>query len=135
MDCLFKDPIFFLKEGDSFLLDKAKEKNFFIAELNGGVLHDKDSVLFAMHQIFQTPDYNIYNLNSLNDWLGDLSWLGNKAGYIVLIKKIDDFLKEDAVFKNKFLSFLSSFTSYWKEEVQHVVVGGETKEFYVCVSL
>lgn len=135
MDCLFKDPIFFLKEEDSFLLDKAKEKNFFIAELNGGVLHDKDSVLFAMHQIFQTPDYNIYNLNSLNDWLGDLSWLGNKSGYIVLIKKIDDFSKEDVVFKNKFLSFLSSFTSYWKEEVQHVVVGGETKEFYVCVSL
>ena len=65
---------------------------------------------------------NLDNFDSYNDWMRDIFWLGDYAGYALFIVNQDKMLKKHPKAKDTiFELFVDSIIPFWEEEVEHVV--------------
>ena len=86
---------------------------------------------------FKFPDgmcKNKDNIDSYEDLMRDLGWLGEVDGFALFIINEDKMLT-NSLDKKKiiFESFYDTIIPFWTEEVEHVVVEGKTKIFDVFV--
>ena len=122
-----------LKNHKQLLLDQ----NYYIAEIDGNNIYSLEDYMNEIIKAFKFPDGLFENKNSIDsyeDWMRDLEWLGAVDGFALFVinedKMLTNFLnKKEIIFE----SFSDTIIPFWAEEVAHVVVGGKTKIFDVFV--
>lgn len=111
--------------------------NYFIAEIDGASIETLVQYMEAVKRAFMFPDNIFENTSSIDsylDWMRDLSWLDTNSGYVLFISNFSKMMtKEQEKKELLFELFEEAITPFWKEEVEHVVVGGEKKEFKVFI--
>ncbi|MBL1229830.1 barstar family protein [Enterococcus sp. BWB1-3] len=111
--------------------------NYFIAEIDGEKIETLPQYMEAIKKAFEFPEAMFENTSSIDsylDWMRDLSWLGNKEGYVLfIINSSKMMIGEEAKKAILFETFKDAIIPFWKDEVEHVVVDGEKKEFKVFI--
>lgn len=122
-------------------LEKCKkilvDQNYYIAEIDGNNISSLEDYMNEIIKAFKFPDgmfKNKDNIDSYEDWMRDLGWLGEVDGFALFIinedKMLTNFLnKKNIIFE----SFYDTIIPFWAEEVEHVVVGGKVKKFDVFI--
>jgi hypothetical protein len=107
-----------------------KDGSLYIAEIDSSDVKQLQDFLTTMSKVFRFP-FPSRGLDSYNDWMRDLDWL-NKDGYVLVINNYKDFLSQDLLSKEAVIDgFSSIILPFWQEEVKHVVVDGQTKQFTI----
>ena len=102
----------------------------YVAKIDGAKIQTKHDYLSAMEKALGLPPCQD-NWDSYDDWMTDLWWIPN--GKIALVfYHCSAMLQNDPQTKELvFDIFQSHILPFWEEEVKHVIVGGEPKEFQV----
>ena len=113
------------------------DQNYYIAEIDGNNIYNLEDYMNEIIKAFKFPDgmfKNKDNIDSYEDWMRDLGWLGEVDGFALFIINEDKMLT-NSLDKKKiiFESFYDTIIPFWTEEVEHVVVEGKTKIFDVFV--
>ncbi|HEX7905246.1 MAG TPA: barstar family protein [Chitinophagaceae bacterium] len=94
-------------------IDENKNKEYFIAEIDGQHCPILGTFLKEIAIVFRFPNYYGENINALWDCLGDLSWL-NAANYSLVIKNSAMFLTEESKkTKEEIIELLSKISDDW----------------------
>ena len=113
------------KEQFKEIVDK-NINNYHIAIIDGKKNKDWNSYRETIEELFKFPTKN-NNYDGYCDWMQDLSWF-DVDGFIVCIINYNDFLSNDLKSKNIIMKmFCDTLLSWWDEEVEKYVVGGEKK--------
>ena len=103
----------------------------FCAEINGEEIHCWKDYARIIADSFAFPTSCVESVDVYLDWIRDLTWV-ERDGYAIIIKNYSKFLAEDPVLKSKILDHYSRIIiPWWQSEVEHCVVGGESKFFAV----
>jgi hypothetical protein len=105
----------------------------FLAEIDGKLVGD--DYLTVMSKLFGFPTLS-RSLDSYNDWMRDLDWLGKDA-YVFIIHNYKEFLENDLSYRQDIIGcFIEIILPWWQEEVEKFCVGGKPKSFnvYLVVS-
>ena len=71
-------------------------------------------------------------IDGLYDWMEDLSWLGNKEIYILVLSNYDQMLVEDIKAREKIdLFFKVDLIKWWEKDCAKYVVNGKCKTFLI----
>jgi hypothetical protein len=113
------------------------DQNYYIAEIDGNNIYNLEDYMNEIIKAFKFPDgmfKNKDNIDSYEDLMRDLGWLGEVDGFALFIINEDKMLT-NSLDKKKiiFESFYDTIIPFWTEEVEHVVVEGKTKIFDVFV--
>ncbi|MEM9887465.1 MAG: barstar family protein [Bacteroidota bacterium] len=93
--------------------DSFKEKQFYIAAIDGNLCNKIDSFLSEIAIAFKFPDYYGSNMNALNDCINDLEWLDSN-NYILVINHSKAFLKDESIEnRNSVYNFLKEVENEW----------------------
>lgn len=119
------------------IIKKLADEKYFIAEIDGENIDTLEKYMREIICAFHFPKGMFKNLDSFdsyNDWMRDLNWLGDYAGYALFIINEKEMLKKHQEIKNTiFELFIDTIIPFWKDEVVDVVVGGKPKEFDVFI--
>ena len=111
-------------------IDQSILKTGYVASIDGAKLQTKQDYLEAMEKALKLPSCH-NNWDAYDDWMTDLEWIDDKK-IIVIFYHYTSMLSHDSQVKELILDiFETSILPFWEEEVKHVVVGGEPKEFQV----
>lgn len=121
---------------------KMDQEKFFIAEIDGAEINTLTEYMKKIIEVFHFPDGMFKNLDSFdsyNDWMRDFTWLDDKnfvskdnLGYALFLYNLDKMMVNESKNKETIIELFSdSIIPFWKEEVEHVVVGGKRKIFDV----
>lgn len=127
--------VYIEKTEEELIVKEYQSKNYYIVKLDGSKIHTLNDYMNAIIAAFKFPDGMFKNINSFdsyNDWMRDLSWIGQYDGYILIINQLDKMMKNDLGSKQIILEeFDETILPFWEEEVLHVVVEGKVKGFNV----
>lgn len=123
---------------DSFDLKKKFAKDqLFIAEIDGKRIETLEDYMKEIIEVFKFPKgmfKNLASFDSYNDWMRDLTWLGDNKGYILFLFNEKEMLKKYPKDKETIFELFSDYIiPFWNEEVKHVVVEGKTKIFDIFI--
>lgn len=121
---------------------KMDKEKFFLAEMDGAEINTLTEYMKKIIEVFHFPDGMFKNLDSFdsyNDWMRDFTWLDDKnlvnkdnLGYALFLYNLDKMMANEPENKEAIIELFSdSIIPFWKEEVEHVVVGGRRKIFDV----
>lgn len=110
-------------------IDKSKLEGF-IASIDGAKIQTKHDYLSVMEKAFHLPSCHD-SWDAYLDWMCDLDWIPEQK-IILIIYNFQKFFFEDTKSKELVLQRLEdTILPFWEEEVTHVMVGGEPREFQV----
>lgn len=129
--------IFIRKEQENSFIDNYKDKGFYIAKLNGRKINTVSDYMSAIIVAFKFPNgmfKNTNNFDSYNDWMRDLTWLGEYTGYILIIEYFDQMMKSCKEEKELIMEqFKKIILPFWEKDVEYVVVDGKPKVFNIFI--
>ena len=100
----------------------AEAANWRAMALDGSAIHDKASLLDAFAAGFSFPDWFGRNWDALADCLGDLSWLGESSGYLVLFEDWPVLAGADADAFATTLDILRTTSDIWRSRKEPFAV-------------
>lgn len=102
----------------------------YIIGIDGSKIQTEHDYFSAMEKALKLPSCH-NNWNAYLDWIKDLDWIPDKK-IIIIFYNYNTMLRNDNATKELIVkTFETSILPFWEEEVKHVVVGGEPKEFQV----
>ncbi len=102
----------------------------YVAKIDGAKIQTKHDYFAAMEKALGLP-LCCGNWDAYDDWMTDLGWIPN-GKIAVIFYHYAAMLQNDPQAKELVLDlFQTSILPFWEEEVRHVVVGGESKDFQV----
>ena len=91
------------------------DKDFFVGSINGTNCPTKKDALLEFGNSFLFPKHYGQNLDALEDYLTDLSWL-KQTKIVLVINDYDSFLSDETEeFKSSFLELLNDVKNEWLE--------------------
>jgi len=114
------------------ILDETKLlTNLHIVELNGEEIQSWEDYIRKIEDTFKLPTEWNNTIDSYDDWMRDLSWLG-KDSYMLIIYSSEKFFANDPSFKKIILEcFEDSILPWWEKDVELYEVDGKSKLFNV----
>jgi RNAse (barnase) inhibitor barstar len=95
------------------MINELKNKNYFIAIINGSECEKLDQFLKKIGEAFHFPSYYGQNINALCECINDLSWIDNE-NYALIIKNNNSLLsKESSSIKEEIFSVLEDAKEEW----------------------
>lgn len=106
------------------------DDRIYVVEIDGTRIQSWHDYISVIQEEFRFP--TLYdNMDGYNDWMRDLDWL-NKDGFLLMIHNFSKFMTNMPNLRDKIIGgFSNTILPFWKEEIKHVVVGGEPKSFMV----
>ena len=102
----------------------------FLGEIDGGSIGSISEYLALMSELFKFPTPS-RSLDSYNDWMRDLDWLG-KDSYVLIVYNYAKLFSNDNKLKSVIIDgFEQVILPWWQREVEDCVVGGKVKSFNV----
>lgn len=104
--------------------------NLFVAEIEGNKCKHLADYLQMVSNVFQFP-IEAKGIDSLNDWLRDLSWIDSN-NIVFIIYHYSSFLKNEKDLKSDIMDDLKNLIlPWWESEVSEYMVGGVPKQWTV----
>ncbi|HWP79908.1 MAG TPA: barstar family protein [Candidatus Acidoferrum sp.] len=108
-----------------------KQGDVWIAEIDGSHIATWKDYAREIERVFRFPSSCDKSMDAYLDWMTDLSWL-NAQGYVLIIKNIKEFMRNDPKKKEKILRFfIEDILPFWQSGVEQYVVAGKAKPFDV----
>lgn len=102
----------------------------YVVSIDGVKIQTEHDYFNAMEKALKLPSCHD-NWNAYLDWIKDLDWISDTK-ITVIFYHYSTMLRDDDATKELIVrTFQTSILPFWEEEVKHVVVGGEPKEFQV----
>jgi len=109
--------------------------NLHLVELHGKQIQSWEDYIGKMEDAFKLPTQWPNTIDSYNDWMTDLEWLGRDS-YALIIYDYQNFLENDLALKNIVIQdFQELILPWWQGEVEKCVVGGKAKSFNIYLVL
>ena len=110
-------------------IDKSKLEGF-IASIDGAKIQTKHDYLSVMEKAFHLPPCHD-SWDAYLDWMCDLDWIEEKKVTLIILNSARAFQQDPQMKQGMIEDFEDTILPFWEEEVAHVMVGGEPKEFQV----
>jgi len=101
--------------GRGELREAANEANFALFEADLKGVKGKQNLLNALARTFAFPPEFGANWDALADDLCDLSWCGEKSGYVLLLRNVSDTFGLSANDREIALDILADTVVYWRQ--------------------
>ena len=133
MGCSYSNKIIEISEFELIsCLDNIKQNyEAKVVEIDGKYIDSWEDYSRIIEKEFDFPSTCVDSMDRYNDWIRDLSWLGDEA-FIIVIKNANSFIKNNIELKTKiFNRFTEDILPFWEHEVEKYVVDGKRKLFIV----
>ena len=114
------------------IVQEAKNSdNSHIVEISGAEIQSWEDYICKIEEAFSFPTPWTRTIDSYDDWMRDLDWLG-KDSYILVIHDYKNFLGQDLSLKKTIMEgFSDLILPWWQNEVEICAVGDKAKPFNI----